>query len=70
MCVCVCVLTDWMLAGIGGEYLLEVRTAYGQDDFVGLQQLAVAGQGDVHQVAAVIQILEAARDIVLEIFPA
>lgn len=41
-------LTDWMLAGIGREYLLEVWTAYGQDDFVRLQQLSIAGQRYVH----------------------
>lgn len=59
-----------MLARIADEDLLKVRTAYGQHDFVRLQQLAIARQRHVHQIAAIVQILEAGRDVVLEIIPA
>lgn len=64
------VLTDWMLAGIGREYLLEIRTADGQNDFVGLQQFAVTCQRDIHKISAVVEVLESAGDIVLEVLPA
>lgn len=59
-----------MLARIADEYLLEVRTAYGQNNLVRLQQFAVAGQCHVHQVASVVQILEARGNVVLEVVPA
>lgn len=41
------VLTDGMLAGVGQEDLLKVRTADGQHYFVGMQESAVARQGHV-----------------------
>lgn len=63
-------LTDGMLARIADEYLLEVRTANGQHDLVRLQQFAVARQRHVDQVAAVVQVLEAGGDVVLEVVPA
>lgn len=63
------VLTNGMLAGIGGEYLLEVGAAYRQYYFVRLEQLPVAGEGHVHQVAAVVEVLEAAGYVVLEVLP-
>jgi len=59
-----------MLAGICGKDLLEVGAAYGQDYLVGMEELSVAGEGHVHQVAAVVKVLEAAGDVVLEVLPA
>lgn len=64
------VLTDWMLAGIGREYLLEIRTADGQDDFVGLQQFAITCQRYIHEIPAVVEVLKSAGDVVLEVLPA
>lgn len=45
------ILTYRMLARIRQEHLLEVRTADRQDGLVCMQQLPIAGQGHVHQVA-------------------
>lgn len=59
-----------MLAGIGGKDLLEVGTAYGQHYLVGMEQLSIAGQCHIHQVAAVVEVLEAAGYVVLEVLPA
>jgi len=59
-----------MLAGIGSEYLLEVGAADSQHYLVGMEELSIAGEGHVHQVAAVVQILEAAGYVVLEVLPA
>lgn len=59
-----------MLARIADKDLLEVRTADGQHDLVRLQQLAVAGQRHVDQVAAIVQVLEACGNVVLEVVPA
>lgn len=64
------VLTDWMLAGIGREYLLEIRTADGQDDFVSLQQFAITCQRNIHEISAVVEVLKSAGDVVLEVLPA
>lgn len=59
-----------MAARIADEDALEIRTADGQHDFVRLQQFAVAGQRHVDEVAAVEQLLETVRDVVLEVVPA
>lgn len=59
-----------MLARIADEDLLEIRTAYGQHDLVRLQQLAVTRERHVHQVTAIVQVLEAGGDVVLEVVPA
>jgi len=59
-----------MLAGISCEYFLEVRTAYGQDDFVGLKQFPITCQCDIHQVTSIVQILKPAGNVVLEVLPA
>lgn len=64
------VLTDWVLAGIGGKYLLEVRTANRQNNFMRLEQFAITGQRDIDKISAVVEVLESAGDVVLEVLPA
>lgn len=59
-----------MLARIRDENFLKVRTANGQHDLVRLQQLPVACQCHVHQVAAIVEILETCGDVILEVVPA
>ena len=63
-------LTYGMLARIRCKHLLEVRATNRQDDLVSLQQFSFAGQGTVNQVPAIVQILKAGRNIILEIVPA
>lgn len=63
-------LTDRMLARIADEYLLEVRAANGQHDLVRLQQLSIAGESYIDQIATIVQVLESGGDVVLEIVPA
>lgn len=63
-------LTDGMLAGILLKHFLKVWRTYGQDNFVGLNQLPFARYGQIHQVASVKQLLEATGNIVLKIVPA
>lgn len=60
-------LTDRMSARVGDEDLLEVRTANGEDDLVALQQLPVAGDGAVDEVAAVEKALKARREVLGEL---
>lgn len=62
-------LTDWMFARIFQEHLLKVRTANGQHDLVRLEELPVARDGHIDQVAPVVQTLEPARDIVRKVVP-
>lgn len=59
-----------MLAGIGQEYLLKVRTAYGQDDFMRLQESSITCQGHIHQVPTQVQPVKPIGYILLEILPA
>lgn len=56
-----------MSARVGDEDLLEVGTADGEHDFVALQQLTVAGDGAVDEVAAIEQTLEARRQVLGEL---
>lgn len=56
-----------MSARVGDEDLLEVRTANGEDDLVALQQLPVAGDGAVDEVAAVKKALKARREVLCEL---
>lgn len=58
-------LTDWMPARVGGEHFLEIRAANGQHNLVRMQQSAVTGQRDIHQIAALEQIMETGRDVFL-----
>lgn len=58
-----------MFARIREEHLLEIRTAYREDDFMGVQQLSVARQRHVHQVSSLEQSVESISYIILEIFP-
>lgn len=62
-------LTDWMFARIFQEHFLKVRTANGQHDLVRLEELPVARDGHIDQVAPVVQTLEPARDIVRKVVP-
>lgn len=58
-----------MFARIREKHLLEIRTAYREDDFMGVQQLSVASQRHVHQVSSLEQSVESISYIILEIFP-
>lgn len=61
-------LTDWMPARVAGEHFLEIRTANGQYNFMGMQQFTVTGQCDIHQIAALEQIMETGRYVFLTFF--
>lgn len=60
-------LTDRMSARVGDEDLLEVRTAYGEDDLVTLQQLPIARNGAVDEVSPVEEALKARREVLGEL---
>lgn len=59
-----------MLARIGEEHLLEIRTADGQDDSMRVQQFSRARQGHVDEVATQKQAVKSIGYIILEVLPA
>lgn len=63
------ILTYWMFTRICDKHFLKVWTAYGQHNFVRLQQFTVTGQCDIDQIATIVQILKSGSDVILEIVP-
>lgn len=59
-----------MLAGIGFEKFPEVGTAGGEDDLVGGEAAAVAGEGDVDEVLLVPEMPKGREDAGVEVVPA
>ena len=58
-----------MRGGVLLEESLEGDGAGGEDDLVGLDLLSVTGDGHVHEVIFISQILEGALDALLEVIP-
>lgn len=58
-----------MLARVAHEHLLKVGTADCQHNFVRLQQLPVAGNGHIDQVAPIVQVLKPGGNIIRKIVP-
>ena len=58
-----------MLGRIFLQESFECDRAGGEDDLVGLNLLSVTGDGHVHEVIFVPQVLESALDALLEIIP-
>ena len=61
---------DWVLCRVLLQESFEGDRAGGQDNLVSLDLFSVTGDGHVHEVIFIPQILESALDALLEIIPA